>query len=73
MSFPEEGLRLQISEALGRAQLGASGELDQAMTHALLAGGKRLRPLLTCLWAERFDAHAGDAMDAAMAVEWVHT
>ena len=74
MSFPEEALRLRLSEALGRELLGESThELHRAMTHALLAGGKRLRPMLTCLWGQRYGAHEDDLIQAGLAVEWVHT
>jgi len=74
MSAPEEALRLRVSEALAHEWLGDTrGELGRAMTHALLAGGKRLRPMLTCLWGERFGADPDDALQAGLAVEWVHT
>ena len=74
MSFPEEALRLRLSEALGRELLGESThELHRAMTHALLAGGKRMRPMLTCLWGQRYGAHEDDLIQAGLAVEWVHT
>ena len=74
MTFPEEGLRLRLSETLGQELLGDQrGELGRAMTHALLAGGKRLRPLLTCLWGQRFGADENDLIQAGLAVEWVHT
>ena len=35
-----------------RARAGMAPRLDDAMAYSLLAGGKRLRPML-CLWIER--------------------
>jgi geranylgeranyl diphosphate synthase type II len=73
MIFPEEAQRLRVGEAIGEALLGAENDLQRAMTHALLAGGKRLRPLLTCLWGERFGADPEDCLQAGLALEWLHT
>ena len=73
MTFPEEELRVRIGEALAEALRGGETRLDAAMTHALLAGGKRLRPILTCLWGARFGADPEAALRAGLAVEWVHT
>jgi geranylgeranyl diphosphate synthase type II len=47
--------------------------LRAAMRHSLLAPGKRLRPLMTCLAAEACGGHRRRAMPAACAVEMVHT
>lgn len=47
-------------------------ELSSATHYALLAPGKRFRPLLTLLCAEAFGAPPGKAMDVACAVEMVH-
>jgi geranylgeranyl diphosphate synthase type II len=52
--------------------------LAEAMRYSLLAGGKRLRPMLTLAAAEAVDpAHADDAravaMPAACALELIHT
>ncbi len=53
---------------------GASPRLEEAMLYSLLAGGKRLRPVL-CLWT--YDAHRphrGEAVwNAALALEMLHT
>jgi geranylgeranyl diphosphate synthase type II len=43
------------------------------MSYSLLAGGKRLRPLLVLLTAEACGASAEAAMPAACAIEMVHT
>ncbi len=70
--------RLRIEDALADAAVvpdGAPAIVGEAMRYSLLAGGKRLRPLLCILACE---AVGGDqpevrAIDAAVAVELVHT
>jgi geranylgeranyl diphosphate synthase type II len=47
--------------------------LNRAIRHALLAPGKRVRPLLTMLTAAEFGADPAAALDAGCAVELVHT
>lgn len=47
--------------------------LHQAMLYSLFAGGKRLRPVLTLASCEAVGGDAGDALDAACAVECIHT
>ena len=47
--------------------------LREAIRHSLLAGGKRLRPLLVLMAAEACGCPRGEAMPAACAVEMVHT
>jgi geranylgeranyl diphosphate synthase type II len=47
--------------------------LHQAMRYSLLAGGKRIRPLLTIQVASDFGASEADALDTACAIEMVHT
>ncbi len=51
---------------------GAPDRLTAAMRYALLAPGKRLRPMLALLAAEACGAEAEQAMPAACAVEMVH-
>jgi len=72
--------RLCVTRDAINRRLGAlldSGEpthmLPQAMRYALLAPGKRLRPLLTVLAATALDANENAALDAACALEMVHT
>ena len=48
-------------------------ELHRAMRYSLLAGGKRIRPVLTVLVANAFGAREEAALDAACAIEMVHT
>lgn len=47
--------------------------LHEAMRYSLLAGGKRIRPLLTIQVSTDFGASVKDALDAASAIEMVHT
>lgn len=48
------------------------GRLGEAAHYALLAPGKRFRPLLTLLAAEAFGAPMARALDVACAMEMVH-
>jgi farnesyl diphosphate synthase len=48
------------------------GRLVAAMSHAVLAGGKRMRPFLVIETAAIFSADAEAAMPAALALELVH-
>ena len=48
-------------------------ELSEAMRHAVVSGGKRLRPILCLAAAEAAGGKADDAMYAACAVELLHT
>ena len=52
---------------------GAPATLREAMAYSLLAGGKRLRPILALAACEAVGGQADDAIDAACAVEFVHT
>jgi geranylgeranyl diphosphate synthase type II len=49
------------------------GRLREAMRYPLLAGGKRLRPLLTLAACESAGADARHGLPAALAVEMIHT
>ncbi len=76
-----DGARARIESALGQMLDTYRGQipdlLHDAIGYSLLAGGKRLRPLLALASAEACGgAEAGGArpvMDAAIAVEMVHT
>jgi geranylgeranyl diphosphate synthase type II len=48
-------------------------QLREAMSYSLLAGGKRLRPVLTLLACEACGGDPRDALPAACAVELIHT
>src|SRR5262245_4309241 len=47
--------------------------LREAMAYSLLAGGKRLRPILALAAAEAVGGKESDALDVACAVEFIHT
>jgi geranylgeranyl diphosphate synthase type II len=49
------------------------GLLHRAMRYSLLAGGKRIRPLLTIQVATDFGADPAEAIDPACAIEMIHT
>src|ERR1700693_2952453 len=70
-------LRLQVNRQLDGylRQFGPDcpERLREAMAYSLLAGGKRLRPLLTLLASEAVGGTADAALPAACAVEMVHT
>ena len=51
----------------------APARLAEAMTYSLLAGGKRLRPILCLASAERFGVSPAHAMPLASAIEFIHT
>ncbi len=48
-------------------------KLQEAMEYSLLAGGKRLRPVLTLAFCELFGGSVQAALPFALAVEMVHT
>ena len=48
-------------------------ELSEAMRHAVLSGGKRLRPILCLAAAEAVGGKSEDAIHTACAVELLHT
>ncbi|RUO80772.1 geranyl transferase [Idiomarina tyrosinivorans] len=50
----------------------ATAQLQKAMQHGLLLGGKRVRPYLTMSVAEACQGAADDALRAAAAVEAIH-
>ncbi len=73
---------LAIDELRGRVNLrldalvpaleDGGGRVGDAVRYALLAPGKRIRPLLTLLAAAEFGAAVDDALDVACATEMVH-
>jgi geranylgeranyl diphosphate synthase type II len=48
-------------------------QLHKAIRYSLLAGGKRLRPVLVLATGEAFGAAAEELMSAACAIEMIHT
>lgn len=70
-------LRLQIEEqlkqCLDRLSADCPDPLREAMAYSLLAGGKRLRPILVLLASEACGGTIDAALPAACAIEMVHT
>jgi geranylgeranyl diphosphate synthase type II len=80
MSFDLQGYlkqRKTVVEAALAKQLEACAAapttLREAMAYSLLAGGKRLRPILALAACEAVGGREEDALDAACAVELIHT
>ena len=68
--------RLRIDAALDRimpAESEPPAELHRAMRYSVLAGGKRLRPLLALAAAEAVGADSGAVVDEACSLELLHT
>jgi geranylgeranyl diphosphate synthase type II len=47
--------------------------LSQAMRYSLMAGGKRVRPVLCLVWHELLGGNRDDILDFAAALEMIHT
>ena len=52
---------------------GVPGELQQAMEYSLMAGGKRVRPVLCLAWGEMTGACTKDILPFASGLEMIHT
>jgi len=69
--------RAVVEEALAKTLAavvdGAPPTLAEAMRYSLLAGGKRLRPILAFAACEAVGGREADAVEAACALEMVHT
>ncbi len=69
-------MRARVESALERA-MHMSGDcpprLREAMTYSLLAGGKRLRPVLVLMACEACGGDSEAALPAACAIEMIHT
>ena len=73
MSYQE---RYDAYKALAEGRLGQffpGGGLSEVMRYSLLAGGKRIRPVLCLAFCEAAGGKAEDALDFACAVEMLHT
>ena len=74
-AYPDD-LRALVEEFV--AELRFSDErptegLDQAMRYSLLAGGKRIRPVLTLATARALGRDPADVLPTAAAIELIHT
>jgi geranylgeranyl diphosphate synthase type II len=63
----------QWLDALVPSESVAPERLHRAMRYSLMAGGKRLRPILVLAVGEAFGASTDDLMPAACAFEMIHT
>ncbi|MCP4001527.1 MAG: polyprenyl synthetase family protein [Gammaproteobacteria bacterium] len=65
----------RVDERLGEiiAGEGSENNLTSAMRYALLAPGKRLRPLICLISAQCLGGEFEDAIDPACAIEMIHT
>jgi geranylgeranyl diphosphate synthase type II len=75
VSYPDD-LRTLVEDALGRlrfAATAATSGLEQAMRYSLLAGGKRVRPVLALATARALGSEPERFLPAAAAIELIHT
>src|SRR3954452_6913541 len=75
MSYPDD-LRTLVEDALGRLTFSASAPtagLEEAMRYSLLAGGKRVRPVLALGTARALGADPQLYLPAACSIELIHT
>jgi len=75
VAYPEE-LRTQIEdylEALRFSDDALTGRLVEAMRYSLLAGGKRIRPVLALATARAIGRDEQEVMPLAAAIELIHT
>ena len=73
--YPDELTKL-VDEYLGGLAFGedpATAGLSEAMGYSLLAGGKRVRPVLCLATARSAGAEPASVLPAAVAIELVHT
>jgi geranylgeranyl diphosphate synthase type II len=73
--YPEDLRRLvdEYLEGLRFSATDATGGLDEAMRYSLLAGGKRVRPVLALSTARAVGADPAGHLPAAAAIELIHT
>ncbi|HEU4393345.1 MAG TPA: farnesyl diphosphate synthase [Solirubrobacterales bacterium] len=75
MSYPED-LRSMVDGALDRLRFSSAEStsgLEEAMRYSLLAGGKRVRPVLALATARALGAELERFLPVACAIELVHT
>jgi geranylgeranyl diphosphate synthase type II len=65
--------REQINEALDSIFANTSNKIVKAMKYSLMAGGKRIRPILCVAAAETVGGQSQDVIRAACALEMIHT
>jgi geranylgeranyl diphosphate synthase type II len=75
VSYPDQ-LRQQVEDYLAQLRFSeeaATSGLEEAMRYSLLAGGKRIRPVLALATAEALDKQPADMLPLAAALELIHT
>jgi geranylgeranyl diphosphate synthase type II len=75
VSYPDD-LRAVVDEALAKlrfSQAEATAGLEEAMRYSLLAGGKRVRPVLALATARALGAEPESFLPVACAIELIHT
>jgi geranylgeranyl diphosphate synthase type II len=65
--------RKQINQALDSIFANTSSKIVKAMKYSLMAGGKRIRPVLCVAAAETVGGPNQDVINAACALEMIHT
>jgi len=65
--------RKQINLALNSIFANTSNNIVKAMKYSLMAGGKRIRPVLCIAAAETVGGQSQDVINAACALEMIHT
>lgn len=71
-----EQKRLRVEDALEKSLVSTQPNTDkiiESMKYSLMAGGKRIRPILCLAAAEMFGGGEAEAMPAAVAMEMIHT
>jgi geranylgeranyl diphosphate synthase, type II len=74
-SYPDE-LRLEVERYLERLRFSvepSTARLEEAMRYSLLAGGKRIRPVLSLSTARAIGLDPASVLPLAAAIELVHT
>ena len=74
-TYPVE-LQEKVDAYLGELRFAAepsTARLEEAMRYSLLAGGKRIRPVLSLATAEALDRAPEDVLPLAAAIEMIHT
>jgi geranylgeranyl diphosphate synthase, type II len=75
VSYPEN-LRALVDDALAQLTFSTAAPtagLEEAMRYSLLAGGKRVRPVLALATARALGAQPQDFLPVACAIELIHT
>jgi geranylgeranyl diphosphate synthase type II len=68
-----EGLTFLATDPRDLREMAGTEGLIEAMRHSLLAGGKRIRPVLALATCESLGGRAEDLLPTAAAIELVHT